>query len=98
CDGDHAVAAGSIFHDDGLTPTRGKLVGEQPCADIDAATWAKGYDEMNRPVGPSIGRDARSGQQRRQRKDGNRRYDPGFQYHGSSTGRPLKVVAVAALL
>ena len=53
-DGEHAIAARTIFDDDGLAPTHRQLVGEQPRADIDAAAGSERYDEPNRPAGPSI--------------------------------------------
>ena len=53
-DGDHAVAAGTVLDDDRLTPFRGKLVGEQPRTDVDAAARTERDDESHRPVGPGV--------------------------------------------
>jgi hypothetical protein len=100
-DGDHAVAAWSVFNDNGLTPTRGQLVGDESRADIDAATRSQRHDEVNRPAGPGVCRRARAWQQRQRCKYDKCQDGPaglrGFT-HGSPprAGRPLKAMAVAA--
>src|SRR5262249_13381401 len=94
-DRDEAVAAGAVFHHDGLAPSRGETVPDEPRGDIDTGSRPEWQNESDgsRRIGLRRGGRGREGADDERHGEGGQK--PRLADHGIFSSRPISASITA---